>query len=496
MALKDQPVELWKMNSKPISVGGGAIYPFKEDWMEIGERKAKYPDENGNKQYNLFRVIGNEEHKRILVPRNMVTITPDIDQRVRGIDVAFKSKFQPRNNEQIRVVRDAVELLRQGQSFMLRAPTGFGKTYVGSEIIARVGKKAIVVVTKEDIVEQWLKAFHDVLGLKLGKNEKVGIIAGDTCDTVGKNVVIAMVQSLAKEDRYPEHHFRDFGLFMPDECHRIGADFFSQACFRVPAHLRCGISATPRRKDGREEVLHAHIGPVRVFSDAVPMNFRVIVQQSPWSCPRERRMDREGRLICDEAGVPVMFTIKHSAGACGDVIRMLTHHHERNKVLLNFTAHAYQAGRKILFQSDTKDHLERMASMLPTLKVPVSDIGFYVGGLKSSQREKAMEKRVIFSTYQMTAEATDIPDVDTLVMGTPKSDVEQIVGRILRLFEGKKEPLVFDLRDDSSPVFSGYGDSRDKFYRSRGAAVKEQAVSAPQIVKQGKSVTIAATKGK
>jgi superfamily II DNA or RNA helicase len=462
--------------------------------MEIGEREAKYPDENGNKKFNLFREVGVGEHRRIWVPRNMVTITPDIDKRVRGQDIQFHNKFVPRNSEQARVVAEATKRLKLGQSFMLRAPTGFGKTYVGSALIANVGKKAIVPVTKEDIVEQWLKAFHDVLGLKLGKDGKVGIIAGDTCDTVGKHVVIAMVQSLAKEDRYPEHNFRDFGLFMPDECHRMAADFFSQACFRVPAYLRCGISATPRRKDGREEVLHAHIGKVLVWSDEAPMGFKVNVQTSPWKCPKERRMDKEGRLICDAAGVPIMFPIKHSAGACGDVIRMLTHHHERNKILLNFTAVAYKAGRNVLFQSDSKDHLERMASMLPTLGVPVAHIGFYVGGLTSSQREKAKQKRVIFATYQMTAEATDIPEMDTLVMGTPKSDVEQIVGRVIRFLPDKKEPLVFDIRDDSSPVFEGYGKARDKFYQSKGANVNRKAVAAPEIAKQGKSVTIASLK--
>jgi superfamily II DNA or RNA helicase len=224
------------------------------------------------------------------------------------------------------------------------------------------------------------------------------------------------------------------------------------------------------------------------------MGFKVNVQDSPWHCPTERRMGADGRLICDRAGVPIQFPIKHNAGACGHVIKMLTHHHERNKVLLNFVAVAYKAGRKILVQSDNRDHLERLASMLPTLGVPVAHISFYVGGLTSAQREKAKEKRVLFATYQMTAEATDIPDVDTLVMGTPKSDVEQIVGRVIRYLPDKKEPLVFDIRDDSSPVFRGYGEARDKFYRSKGASVTRKAVAPPNIAKQAKSVTIASLK--
>jgi superfamily II DNA or RNA helicase len=492
--VQDVEIELWQMRSKPIAVSGGAIYPYKDGWMEIGERKAKYPDENGNTTFNLFRTVGAAPHRRIWVPRNMVNpITPDIDQRVRGIDIQFESSFVARNKEQSRIIQEATTLLvGQDKSFMMRAPTGFGKTWCTTKIIANVGKKTIITVTKEDIVEQWVKALQACLGLSVTR--EIGFIAGDTCDTVNKAVVIAMVQSLAKEQRYPEHLFRDFGFALWDECHRIGADYFSQSCFRVPAFLRMGISATPRRKDGREEVLHAHIGPVRVSSNATPMTPRIIVQDSPWYCPQERRVDKAGRLIIDtKTGLPAMYPIAHSPAKCGQVIRMIVHSHPRNKVAINFIAQAYKAGRKIIFQSDQKEHLEMIASMLPMAGVPVQDIGFYVGGLKSKQREIAASKRVIGATYQMTAEATDIPELDTLVMLTPKADVEQIVGRILRYVEGKKEPVVFDLQDRSSPLFSSYADARLKWYKSIGATVKESKEPAPHIDKQGKSITIAAT---
>jgi superfamily II DNA or RNA helicase len=493
MKEKDVEVELWKMRSAPIMVGGGAVYPYKQGWMEIGERTAKYPDEDGNTKFNLFRVIGNDTHKRILVPRNMVDpILPAFDKRERGVTVKFENHFKPRSQEQVRVVKEAVQLLAQGESFMLRAPTGFGKTYCTSAIIAGVGKKALVTVTREDIIEQWLKAFYEVLNVK---ESEVGFIAGDTCDTVGKKLVIAMVQSLAKEQRYPEHHFRDFGFALWDECHRIGSDFFSQSCFRVPAHLRMGVSATPRRKDGREEVLHAHIGPVRVYSNTAPRSFRVITQESPWHCPTEPKANPDGTWKMDkETNSIIRGPIAHTAGRCSHVTKMLMHNHARNRILLNFTATAYKAGRTVLLQSDFKDHLEMLASMLPSLGVPVTEISFYVGGLTSAQRDKAKTKRVRFATYQMTAEATDMPEVDTLVMCTPKSDVEQIVGRARRELEGKKETLIFDIQDRSSPVFDGYSDNRLRWYRTQGATIQVANVPAPFVDKQGKSITIAGTK--
>lgn len=491
MAAKDVEIELWKMRSPPLVVGGGAVYPVKKGWMEIGERKAKYPDEDGNTTFNLFREVGPADHRRIWVPRNMVDVTPAIDKRVRGVDLKFESTFKPRNAEQSRIVSETVALLKAGQSFMVRAPTGAGKTVMSMQVIAEIGKKTIIVVTKEDIVEQWVEAFETILGLSVGKD--IGFIAGDTCDTVGKSVVIAMVQSLAKEERYPESNFRDFGLAIFDETHRIGSDFFSQACFRIPAYLRLGISATPRRKDGREEVLHAHIGPVRVSSDAVPMTPRVIVSESPWHCPTQRRLDRDGRLICNSLGVPTQFPIAHTPAKAGHVIKMIVHCHARNKIAVNFIGQCYKAGRKIIVQSDQKEHLEIVASMLPSVGIPVQQIGFYVGGLKSKQRENAAAKRIVMATFQMTAEATNIPELDTLVMLTPKSDIEQIVGRILRYLPNKLEPVVFDIQDRSSPLFSGYADARLKWYRSVGAAVKVQNITPPDIDKHNKSITIADT---
>lgn len=407
----------------------------------------------------MFRVIGTDTHKRILVPRNMA---PDggEDNRIDGLNVKFNSCFKPRNTEQERVIKETSMLLNLGVSFMTEAPTGFGKTWCACDVIANVGKKTIVVVTKDDIIDQWNEAFRNVLGLHLGKG--VGLIRGDTCDTAGNSIVIAMVQSLAKEARYPEHVFRDFGLAIWDETHRVAADFFSQSAYRLPAKLRWGISATPDRKDGRGEVLVAHIGPVRVRSEAAPMGFKVIKVRSPWECPMVRRREGTGFKY-----IP----LPHSAGRTKHIEKMLANHYPRNKLIADFVLQAYKAGRRILVQSDLLDHLDTLTALIISMGIPPGDTGRYAQGLKKEAREVVKTKRVIFASYMMTAEATDIPQLDTLVMATPKSDVRQIVGRVIRYLEGKKEPVVFDVVDDTSPVFNGYFNSRMKWYREKDAKV-------------------------
>lgn len=448
--------KLIRMSDSAISVGAGAVFPYSEELLKVSARKTRYGEE-----YSMARVVGNGDNQRIWLPRNMAQ-DYEMDTRVEGLPITAMSKFKPRNEEQSRVISETLKLLKLGASFMMEAPTGFGKTWCAIDIIAKFGKKTIIIVTKEDIRDQWIAAAKAILGLEVGKG--IGLIQGDTCTTVGASIVIAMIQSLSKESRYPEHVFKDFGLAVWDECHRVAADNFSNSAYRIPAAVRLGISATPDRKDGKEEVLHAHIGPIRVSTEAAPMTPRIIRQPSPWECPMKRQLD-------PLTGEYKMVQIPHSAGKATHVVKLLANNHARNKLIAEFVAAAYKKDRKILVQSDLKDHLDILVPLIAKSGVPPGDIGFYVGGMKSSERDHAKTKRVIMATYQMTAEATDIPTLDTLVMGTPKSDVRQIVGRVIRFLPDKKEPVVFDIVDKSSTVFAGYANVRAKWYSSIGAEV-------------------------
>lgn len=460
-----------KLHRRPISVGGAAVYEYTPHLIEACKRESKYPDENGSKEYNLCRVVGGD-HKRIWVPRNMA---PDfgIDQRSDGTHFQFHSTFKPRNAEQERWIKECVALLRgSDDGFMARAPTGFGKTWCTTEVIARLSTKTIVVVNKDDIVDQWVAALEKCLGLQLGPGKGIGLIRGEKVDVVNQGVVIAMIQSISKEGRYTPHALNGFGLGIWDEGHRVAADFFAQSCFNIPAKKRMALSATPKRKDGRDEVIHAHIGPIKVWTDLAPMVPRVIAEETPWSCPLKRKTTPDGKLVMNDDGTIAMTPIPHTAARAAHVERMMAKHHGRNRMIGNFVAQAFKSGRKIMVQSKTREHLDTLSLMIGSLGVPPSKITMYVGGLSKAQREKAKEGVVILATYQMTKEATDIPEIDTLVMALPLSDPEQAVGRCIRYMEDKNEPLVFDLRDSTSPVFKSFSDNRMKFYKRIGAKVQ------------------------
>lgn len=443
-----------RLDTPPVRVTAGAIYPYSETLLSLGARGSAFGD-----AYNLFSVIGDEKQRRILVPRNMVPLGTPTDFS-EGVSVSFSSKFVPRNSEQARIIQDSVQLIAQGESFIVEAPTASGKTAMAMDIIAKVGKKTLVVVTKEDIRDQWISEAQKFLGLL---PSEVGLIQGNSFQVSGRKLVIALVHSLAKEGRYPAKQLEEFGLCLFDECHHIAADFFSQSAFRVPAKVRVGLSATPDRKDGKMEVILAHIGPVMVRSTLANMVPKVIVRASPWEIPLSRVRQKDGTVR--------LGPIPHSPGKCGHITNLLTKCHSRNMLLATFTVAAFKKGRSILVQSDRLEHLETLAMLFQESGIHASNIAYYVGGMTEAQRTAAKEKRIIMATYAMTADATNIPKLDTLVMATPRSDIRQIAGRILRIFEGKQHPIIFDVVDSSSSVFSGYWNARRKWYASIGAEV-------------------------
>jgi superfamily II DNA or RNA helicase len=90
--------------------------------------------------------------------------------------------------------------------------------------------------------------------------------------------------------------------------------------------------------------------------------------------------------------------------------------------------------------------------------------GLYLGGMKTQERENTITCSVIIGTYQAASEGFDVADLDTLILSTPKSDVEQAVGRILRQ-KNKNDPLVIDIVDSFS-IFKAQYYKRRKFYKT------------------------------
>lgn len=364
--------------------------------------------------------------------------------------VAFPaSSFKPRHDDQAVVLGKCVKLLTAGHSFIAKAATGWGKTVVGTQVAIQFGQRTLITVTKDDIKAQWLDSIH----MLLGKNYPVGIIQGDQVNT-NSDLVISMVHSLCKQDRYPKEALENYGLHVVDEVHRMGAESFSQAAWNMWGRQRIGWTATDWRSDGRDCVFQGHIGKVEVIAKQKAMGFQVFVVRTDFKLPRAKGTDDP---------------MAHKPGKTGHISKMLAGNVRRNKAIVNCIMMAHEKERQTIVFSDRLDHLKTIRWMLEAKGVLAKEIGMYVGGCKP---DEIKHRPILLATYSYCSEGTDIPTADTLVMSIPRSNVVQIIGRILREHEGKRLPTVFDFLDEDSWVFCKYYEKRVTFYGEAQAPVK------------------------
>lgn len=400
--------------------------------------------------YSLARRVGDMLH----VPRGLCDIGAE-DLRTDGLPAKFdKLKFEPRNDDQARASKEINGYLAQGRSFTVSAPTGSGKTVLGCVAIASVGRVALVVVTKSDLMKRWKDDFQKILGLT---PSEIGTIQGDVFNVVGKKVIVGMVDSLADFDKYPSWFKATVGFVIFDEVHRMGAPTFMRTTMEFPARLRLGLSATVDRRDGKSIVFEANIGPVLVRIDSSAVKFEALCIETEWKCPRTQ----------DGSQVP------HGAGRDMHIRKIMSRNAKRNTILAKVISLSYAKQRSIVMFTDLLDHVDAIHSLLPGYKVPYDVVGCYSGSLKEKDREIALAKPIILTTYKMMSEGTDVPTLDTCVLGMPRADVRQPIGRVLRPCETSKDRRVVDLVDNDSGIYRGYALARRSYYRRTGALITD-----------------------
>ena len=100
--------------------------------------------------------------------------------------------------------------------------------------------------------------------------------------------------------------------------------------------------------------------------------------------------------------------------------------------------------------------------------------------MKQSKLDESELSQVIFGSFSMASEGLDIPDLNALVMTTPRKEVEQTIGRILRKVH-EIQPIVIDIVDQL-PSFSRQGIFRRKFYKNNEYLIKVYEVEENKII--------------
>jgi superfamily II DNA or RNA helicase len=195
-------------------------------------------------------------------------VRPDVrDERSRGapIEVEFQGELRPL---QLEAVFRAV----QHDEGILCAPTAFGKTAVAAWLIAKRKVNTLVMVHRQQLLDQW----HERLAMFLNLPVKaIGQIGGGKMDRTG-HVDIAVIQSLHRKEEVKDF-VAEYGQVIVDECHHIYAFTFEQVMRQVKAKYVLGLTATPTRKDGHHPVIYMQCGPARFT-----MSARTMTENAPF----------------------------------------------------------------------------------------------------------------------------------------------------------------------------------------------------------------------
>jgi hypothetical protein len=175
------------------------------------------------------------------------------DERFAGtvIDVEFRGELRPPQLE-------AISKITRHDEGILCAPTAFGKTAVASWLIAHRKVNTLVLVHRQQLLDQW----HERLTMFLNLPAKsIGLMGGGKMDRTGR-VDIAVMQSLHRRNEVKDF-VAEYGHVIVDECHHISAFSFEQVMKQVKAKYVVGLTATPTRKDGHHPIIYMQCGPAR-----------------------------------------------------------------------------------------------------------------------------------------------------------------------------------------------------------------------------------------
>ena len=328
-------------------------------------------------------------------------------------------------------------------SGLLDLPCAWGKTSAALYILSKLQKKTLVIVHKEFLLNQWVERIKQFL-----PNARIGKIQGQIIDIDNKDIVLGMLQSLSMKD-YPSSVFSSFGFTIIDEVHHISSETFSCALFKIVTKHMLGLSATMNRKDGTTKVFKYFLGEI-IQKVVRKGEYDVEVRGIHYSIKDEEFNEVE----YDFRGNPLY----------SKMITKLCNFNNRSELIVRIVKNLILENKKcqIMILAHNKSLLTYLYDAIQYQDI--GSVGYYVGGMKEKNLKESESKQIIIATYAMASEALDIKTLTTLIMATPKTDIEQSVGRILR--EKHSKPIVVDIID-SHDIFQRQWVKRQKFYKSQ-----------------------------
>lgn len=391
--------------------------------------------------------IYRESGQKIYIPRYFgyeYYGCPDESRIPEGTDIQlqFNGSLRDYQKEVVDIYLNEVKKDKYGGGGLLDLATGSGKTVLALNIISQLNKKTLIIVHKSFLLNQWLERISQYL-----PTARVGRIQGQIIDIDDKDIVIGMLQSLSMKE-YPQDMFKSFGLVVVDEVHHISSEVFSRSLLKIVTKYTLGLSATMQRKDGLTKVFKMYLGEI-LYKSKTNKGDKVIIKGIDYNVNDEEFNEVE----YDYRGNPKFSTM----------ITKLCNFNLRSEYILNIIKTEFEENpfQQMIVLAHNKNLLTYLHDGIKHRNICEGNVGYYVGGMKPDDLKESESKKIIVATYAMASEGLDIPTLTTLLFATPKTDITQSVGRILRVKHEK--PLVIDIIDNHD-IFKQQWSKRKQFY--------------------------------
>lgn len=421
---------------------------------------------------SLFDEMKDEnENDIVIIPRycefgkQLIKDDKLIDVRTSGADINIKINVEPRNKYQ----KNAIDSLLCHENGILKAKTAFGKTYVAIHTIAKLKKKALIFAHKSDLVDQWKDSFIRYTNLT---EDDIQIFKGDHFDP-DKPITITTVQNIAAKVRLDKSFIREdfynanFGITFFDECHTsIGPLINSQSTRWVFSRRLYGLSATPIRGDNYDKFIKDLIGDIiynddremlPVFISFAPISINVPNNMKFYFSKAQKQYTNRYYSWLAKQDEYINF--------CANIVYSLI---KKNKKILAVAAikkllePIYEKTQNIL--RDNNEEINKIQLIHGTSESKFEDI-------KNIDIDKINNLSAIYSTNKFFSDGLSIEWLDTIVYFTSPSAsslsaIPQLVGRILRDYEGKEYVNVIDIYNDQFDIEKIRKKKREESYKN------------------------------
>lgn len=411
-----------------------------------------------------------------------------------GKDIYAKFKFSLRDYQ--RTFWDLhFDNIKDNTGILIEAACGTGKTIMGIYLSLFRAKQTMVLVPTYYLAKQWKQRIEEATDATC-----VILTAKDTEIPTDRDFTI-IVMDLFICRHLPKELIENTGHIILDEAHRVGAETYLPILEEIPAKYRTALTATFRRNDGVHKILAYHFGkhihmeshfprpsiygiPTKIkvrsvisknkkyenflsFMDANGFDYTetknaIEFESSKLMDIAEKQYNRLGMsksnyheiAACIKRGLNMSYSVVES---------YLSEHSGRRKIIISVIQKCLKSGRTVLFLSKRKDVLkslhEYFSEYRPMLIISETN-------KRSSEDDKYLQEecRLVLGVTQLAKEGLDIDRLDTLIIHLPMVDTEQAIGRISRLYAGKKNAVALYLVDDCPMTYAVYTKAK-KFFK-------------------------------